>query len=121
MKLLIATTNKGKFKEISEAFETLPYVECVSLDELDKKVDAPEETEKTVEGNALLKATYYGEKTGIRTLADDTGLFIESLDGWPGVYAGRVADSDDERCQKLLEKIGSSEKRDAHFQGCLVL
>ncbi len=122
-KLLIATTNKGKFEEIKKFFDSMPFILCVSLDELDQNVPEPEETEPTIEGNAFLKAKYYAEKTGLLSLADDGGIFIDALDGWPGVKSARAADTD-EKCRALaLKKLAdiSTNNKNAHFRLALSL
>ena len=91
-KLLIATHNKGKLEEFRELLG--PYgVEVVSAGEL--KLPEPVETEDNFVGNARIKAKSAMEATGIITLADDSGLSVDALDGAPGVYtadwAGPVA------------------------------
>jgi XTP/dITP diphosphohydrolase len=82
-KLLIATHNKGKLEEFREILG--PYgVEVTSAGEL--KLAEPEETENTFIGNARIKAKAAMEATGLITLADDSGLMVDALDGAPGVY-----------------------------------
>jgi len=121
-KLLIATTNDGKLKEIKHFLADLPF-EIVGLGDLDKKIEEPEETENTLEGNAILKAKYYAEKTGLLTIADDSGLFVDYLDGWPGVKTARVADKDEDKRAILLRELKdvSKEKRNAEFRVSLAL
>ncbi len=102
--LLIATTNEGKFNEIHEVLVDLPFT-FRSLKEIGKHISEPEETESTLEGNAMLKARYYGNATGMLTMADDTGIFVDALDGWPGVKSARVAPTSEERCALLLERL----------------
>lgn len=122
MKLLIATTNTGKVGEIQSYFHTLPF-ELLSLADLPETIAAPDETELTIEGNAILKATYYANKTGLLTVADDTGLFIDALSGWPGVKAARVADTDDARWQTVLDKLEGVPKaqRSAAFRAAIAV
>ncbi len=122
MKLLIATTNKGKVAEIASYLQTLP-LDLFSLSDLAEPIEPPEETEPTIEGNAVLKAKYYAEKTGLLTIADDSGLFVDALDGWPGVKSARIADTDDHRWQKILDLMQgiSKEKRSATFRACIVV
>ncbi len=86
--LLIATNNKGKIKEIRYMLEAFG-IEVVSLE--DKNIVEPEETGKTFEENALLKAKYYGQMFNMPALADDSGLCIDELDGFPGIYSARYA------------------------------
>ena len=80
--VLIATTNAGKYRELSSLLRDLP-IKTISLNELSEKIPAPDETEETIEGNAILKAKYYAQKSGHITIADDVGLFIDALGGWP--------------------------------------
>jgi XTP/dITP diphosphohydrolase len=65
----------------------------------------PEETGATFEENALLKARYYRELTGLPTVADDSGLEVHVLAGRPGLHSARYAASDDERIAKLLGEL----------------
>lgn len=113
--LLIATTNEGKAKEIKQILADLPF-DFVSLNDLDQIPEAPEEIGDTLEQNALLKATYYAKKTGMLALADDSGLFIEALENWPGIRSARVAQTDDDRCNSVLEKMQNKNNRNASFQ-----
>ena len=87
MKLLIATTNPGKLREIRAILEGT----SVSLHTLDEfpGLEEPEETGATFEDNARLKAIYYAERTGMLTAADDSGLEIDALSGAPGVHSAR--------------------------------
>lgn len=117
-KILIATKNAGKIKEIERSLEKLP-VDLQSLDNFPEIVE-PQETGATFMENAILKARFYAEQTGIRALADDSGLEVEALHGAPGVlsarYAGENAD-DARRIEKLLNELNESpaENRRARF------
>lgn len=108
MKLLIATTNPGKFAEIKRFLGDLS-LELVGL--IDAGItDAVEETGSTFEENAILKATYYMQKSGLPTLADDGGFEIDALDGAPGVKSHRwihkdQEDTDEELIAYTLEKM----------------
>ena len=121
-KILIATGNPGKFKEISSFFSTLSYVEFVSLKDL-SPIESPAEPERTIEANALLKARYYAEKTGMIALADDSGLFIKQLDGYPGVDTALQGDTDEERLSTVLSRAAHLKEgeRDAYFASCVIL
>ena len=123
MKLLVATTNPGKFTEICHGFSTLPFIECVSLKDVGADITEPNEDDQTLEGNALLKARYYAEKTGMVTLADDAGLYIDALNGWPGVVSARIAKTDKDRRDAVLEKLVGvpRERRTAVFRDALAL
>lgn len=91
-RLLIATTNPGKLREIGPLLAGTP-VELVTLDRW-PGLEAPEETGKTFEENARLKALYYAKATGMPTVAEDSGLEIDALGGAPGVESARYAGVD---------------------------
>ena len=118
-KLLIATSNEGKFKEMKEFFKT-QHFDIVSLKDVGIS-ETPEEPFDTVEFNAFTKAKFYGEKSGFLTLADDGGLFIEALGGWPGVQAARIADTEEARRQLVLEKLDGQSNRKAVMKGAWVV
>ncbi|MFN4196992.1 MAG: XTP/dITP diphosphatase [Caldimicrobium sp.] len=116
--LLIATKNQGKIKEISEALSDL---DCTikSLNDF-PDIEPPEETGSTFFQNALLKTKYYAEKTGLLSLADDSGLMVDALGGQPGIYSSRFAGkkaTDEDNIKKLLELMKGipDEKRTARF------
>lgn len=105
-KLLVATHNKGKVKEFAEMLADL-QVNWLGLDEAGVVRDV-EETGTTFRENALLKAQAYAVETGLLTLADDSGLVVDALDGQPGVYTGRYGGpglSYAERYTLLLHKL----------------
>lgn len=118
-KLIIATQNQGKVKEIKELLKNLP-IEVV----LPENEEDVEETGTTFEENALLKANAYHERyPNDLILADDSGLEVDALDGRPGVYSKRYGTSDEHRNQKLLgelEKI-ADKKRTARFISVMAL
>jgi XTP/dITP diphosphohydrolase len=86
-KLLLATTNPGKLREIRGILGGVP-VELVSLEQF-PGIDEPEETGATFAENARLKALYYAAATGLAAVADDSGLEIEALGNAPGVHSAR--------------------------------
>ena len=90
LKIVIATSNRGKIQEMVNAFKDLP-VELVSLADLPEKYPKPVEDGDTFEANSLIKAKYYQQKTGMACLADDSGLEVEALGGAPGVYSARFS------------------------------
>lgn len=98
--IVMATLNKGKIKEFQEILPDDKY-EIRSLDSYDGIVEV-EETGITFEENAVLKAGGYGNFCEEICVADDSGLEVDALGGSPGVYSARFADSDAERCEKLL-------------------
>ena len=89
MKVVIATHNRDKMKEIQGAISDLGW-EVISLYDF-PKIGEIEENGKTLEENALIKAREVFEKTGLPAISDDTGLEVDALDGAPGVYTARYA------------------------------
>lgn len=124
-KVLIATRSKGKFPEITNMLEGLPF-EFLNLNDV---VEIPkgyevEEPATTFEGNAIIKAMTLGKKTGLLTLADDSGLEVDALGGRPGVYSARYAPgTDKDRYEKLLGELKDvlEEKRTARFRCVLAV
>ncbi|HDS30662.1 MAG TPA: RdgB/HAM1 family non-canonical purine NTP pyrophosphatase [Firmicutes bacterium] len=105
-KLLIATTNKGKAKEIIRLFTGIP-AQCVHLGEIsaDSEILAAVESGSSLEENARIKAVHYAKATGLATVAEDAGLVIPVLGGWPGVHSARVAKTDSERIALALSHL----------------
>ncbi len=102
--LLIATGNKGKISGLVAGLEGLPFALVNLHDRGDLK--PVEEPAETFEGNAIIKAMTYGMRTGLLTLADDSGLEIDALQGLPGVRSARyVPGTDEDRCRKILEEM----------------
>ncbi len=105
-RIVIATKNKGKLREMTEAFSDLP-VEIVSLEKFGNLPDAVE-TGSTFAENAEIKARFFMSKTGCACIADDSGLEVDALDGKPGVYSARFAGfhaDDGTNNQKLMEEL----------------
>jgi len=119
-KILIATTNLGKVKEFKSFLGDLPF-QILSLNDLKKCPPAPPENESTIWGNAVVKACYYGEKTGLISLADDSGLFIDALNGGPGVFSARIGKTDGSRRKLILNKMKGAKCRHAVFKAVLAL
>jgi XTP/dITP diphosphohydrolase len=125
MKLLIATRNPGKLKEFQQILKSLDF-KLLSLDQiktLPQDFDIPE-TGKTFKANAILKAKAYGEKTQLMTVADDSGLMVDYLNGQPGVHSSRFAQGDHQAAmQKILKSLISvpQSKRTAKFVSVLAL
>ncbi|HSQ23948.1 MAG TPA: non-canonical purine NTP pyrophosphatase, partial [Pyrinomonadaceae bacterium] len=104
--LLIATFNKGKLQELRQLLAELPFV-ISDLEGLSSIQPIAEHGETFVE-NASLKATGYAKQTGLLTLADDSGLQVNALNGAPGVLSARFAPegaSDTERTTRLLTEL----------------
>lgn len=125
MKILIATHNPGKLKELQKGLLELKDLghEIVSLKELSIN-DEPEETGKDFQENSLLKAKFYSNLSGCLTLADDGGLIIPSLNNEPGVKSRRWKGydaTDEELIQYTLEKLKNyhGNNRSAYLQTCI--
>ena len=106
-KLLLATTNPGKIKELKDIFKQTG-VEILSLNDLDTRYKPPIEDGKTFPDNAEIKAEYYSELTGLPCIADDSGLEVEALNFEPGVYSARYASENatsEENNKKLINEI----------------
>lgn len=120
MKLVFATTNAGKLRELRALL--CGALEVVSASEIP---NAPEvdEDQPSFEGNAEKKARAFAEATSLPSLADDSGLCVEALGGSPGVHSSRYAPNDDARIEKLLEALRDvpDERRSASFRCALCL
>ena len=121
MKLVFATNNLHKLKEVQEMLSN--SIEVLSLKDIGCFEDI-EETERTLEGNAKLKADYITEKYGFDCFADDTGLEVEALDGNPGVYSARYAGEHgnaEKNMEKLLNELQNKSSRKAKFRTIIAL
>jgi XTP/dITP diphosphohydrolase len=125
-KLLIATKNPGKLGELSQFLSDLP-ITIVSLKDVGI-YESVEETGKTFEENALLKAKYYQKLSGLVTLADDGGFEIDALGGAPGVKSrrwihGDIESTDEELIDYTLKQMKGipQEKRGAQLRLVLAL
>jgi XTP/dITP diphosphohydrolase len=101
VRLLVATTNTGKLREIRSVLGEVP-VELVTLRDL-PTIEEPEETGLTFEDNARLKALYYSERSGMTTVAEDSGLVIDGLDGEPGVRSARFLRPDASYAERFAD------------------
>ncbi len=117
-RILIATKNAGKIKELKELTASLP----LQISDLSEFVNVfePEETGATFVENAALKARYYARETNVWALADDSGLEVAALNNAPGVFSARYAGAnvtDAERIEKLLRELNErgEENRRARF------
>ena len=121
MKLVFATNNLHKLKEVQEILSN--SIEVLSLKDIGCFEDI-EETEITLEGNAKLKANYITKKYGFDCFADDTGLEVEALDGKPGVYSARYAGAHgnaEKNMEKLLFELQNKSNRKAKFRTIIAL
>jgi len=123
-KLLIATHNKAKFEEMKMGVKQFaPHLKTISLQNL-KISEQPEETGKTFEENAKLKAYFYSKLTNLPTIADDGGIMIDALNGEPGVKTRRWLGyemSDQELIDHTLKSLQNvpANKRTAQFKACI--
>ena len=122
--LLIATHNKGKVAEFDKLLDGL-NITLKSAADFD--LPEPEETEKTFIGNALLKARAAVKETGVVCLADDSGIAIDALDGAPGIYSARWAETNNGRdfdmaMERVNKEIGGIDgTQTARFVAVLAL
>lgn len=120
LKLVFATNNKNKLKEVQAM---LTNFEIVSLADINCFDDIPE-TAETLEGNAILKANFITKKYGLNCFADDTGLEVEALNNAPGVYSARYAGKENNaeaNMKKLLNELGDIKNRKSHFRTAVAL
>lgn len=122
--LLLASQNPGKLNEMRQLVEGLPF-RVVGPRELGIG-EAPEETGTTFIENATLKALYYAGRSGLTTVADDSGISVDALEGRPGLHSSRFGGegaSDVDRNRLLLEKLKGipHERRGAHFTSAVVV
>lgn len=122
MKLLIATRNAHKLREIREIFD-IPGLEIVSALDYPEIPDVVEDGE-TLEANAIKKAVTLARETGLWSMADDTGLEVAALNGEPGVYSARYAGGDAsyaDNNRKLLGALDGALDRSAQFRCVMAL
>lgn len=117
-RLVIASDNAGKIREFRQLLEPFGF-NVISMREAGFSGEIVEDGD-TFEENAHIKARTVFDATGLPTMADDSGLEIDFLDGAPGVYSARYAGegaSDEERCEKVLDEMHgvARELRDARF------
>ena len=123
-KLLIGTNNRGKVEEYSRLLNNLPIV--FTTPQQERITGDPNEVGTSFSENALIKAQYYASKTGLPTLADDSGLEVDALDGAPGIYSARYAGgaaTDNENNDLLLSNLSDTpwERRTARFRCVIAL
>ena len=116
MKIIAATSNVGKVREIKKIFSD-DKLEILSMGEIGIDIEI-EENGMTFEENALIKARTISKMTNEIALADDSGLCVDAMGGAPGIYSARYAGedaTDDERIEKLLAELNDEENRKAKF------
>jgi XTP/dITP diphosphohydrolase len=121
MTLVFASNNEHKIKEISSLLGDSFML--LSLHDINIIEDIPEE-EPQIEGNALAKARFVHNTSGMDVFADDTGLEIDALNGLPGVHSARFAGENKDssaNIEKVLSMLGNSENRQARFRTIIAL
>ena len=121
MTLVFASNNEHKIKEIKSLLGN--SFTLLSLHDINIKEDIPEE-EPQIEGNALAKARYVFNVSGLDVFADDTGLEIAELNGLPGVHSARFAGENKDssaNIEKVLSLLGNSKNRKARFRTVIAL
>ena len=122
-KLLLATTNQGKIKELKDIFKQTG-VEILSLNDLDTKYEPPIEDGGSYHENARIKAVYYSKLTGLPCIADDSGLEVQVLDNKPGIFSARYAGDNAtsaENNEKLVNMMGALDHSSAFYTCVLYL
>ena len=121
MKLVFASNNKNKIKEIQLLLPA--SIQLLSLEDIGCTEEIAE-TAATIEGNAQIKANYITEKYGYDCFADDSGLEVEALNGEPGVFSARYAGepkNDENNIDKLLANLKDIENKKANFKTVICL
>ena len=121
MTLVFASNNEHKITEIKSLLGN--NIRLLSLRDVNITEDIPE-LEPTIEGNALAKARFAHNASGMNVFADDTGLEIDALDGLPGVHSARFAGEDKDssaNIEKVLSMLGNNGNRDARFRTVIAL
>ena len=123
MKLVIASSNRGKLAEIGALFRG-SGIECIPQAELG--IDDAEENASTFVENALLKARHAARATGLPALADDSGLCVDALGGAPGLYSARYAGAHGDASANIIKLLDALQDvpeaaRTAHFHAVIVL
>lgn len=123
MRLLIATQNKGKLRELQNLLSEIP-VTLILPDEVGLSAFEVAETGGTLGENAILKATAFARESGLYAISDDTGLYVDALNGEPGIYPARYGGPGLDaagRRRKLLDTLGTTplEQRTTRFE-CVV-
>lgn len=127
-KLVFATHNNGKIKELNLLFKQSIFNNIEILKASDFSIIEPKETGITFKENALIKAKYVATQTKLPSIADDSGLCIDSLDGFPGFRSAELAEElgkgkrdFNKAMQYILNKLQMQNNRKAKFVSCLCL
>ena len=120
MKVILASRNQGKIRELTKILRPLEF-DLASQKDYD--IESPEETGQTFIENALIKAREVSEKSGLPSIADDSGISVPMLDGAPGIYSARYAgDSgdDDQNNEKLINALSNIADKSAFYYCVMV-
>ena len=123
MKLVFATSNPNKIKEVAEILSKNLTFQIIPMSELGLVEEIPE-TSPTIEGNALQKARYLHDRFNVNCFAEDTGLEIESLNGEPGVLSARYAGEEKNAAANMnlvLKNLSTKGNRRARFRTVIAL
>lgn len=115
-KLIVATSNPGKLQEMQEYLTGLDWELALKPAELEI-----EETGNTFMENAIIKASEVAKALARWSIADDSGLAVDALNGAPGIYSARYAKTDRERINRLLKELGNNPNRQAQFVCAIAL
>ncbi len=115
-KIVMASGNKGKLREIASLLE---HLAVTVVPQSDFGVEDADETGTTFEENAVIKARHAAQETGLPAIADDSGLTVDALGGRPGVYSARYSGegaTDDSNIDKLMDELDGVDERGAAFR-----
>ena len=115
-KLVVATSNPGKLQEMQEYLTGLDWELVLKPAELEI-----EETGKTFIENAIIKASEVAKALNEWSIADDSGLAVDALNGAPGIYSARYAKTEEDRINRLLKELGNNPNRQARFVCAIAL
>ena len=120
MKIVLASGNRNKYREMKDAFSPIG-IELIFGGDVDAQTDI-DETGSSYEENALLKATAWSKMLGLPAMADDSGLEVCALGGAPGIHSARaVPGTDSDRTNWLLSKMEGIKDRRARFVSCIAV
>jgi XTP/dITP diphosphohydrolase len=117
VRLLVATSNPGKLREVREILGAVLSSGHALVSLADLGIEPPEETGSTFAQNAMQKATAAALRSGLWALGDDSGLCVDALDGAPGIRSARYDDTEESRRQKVLRLLAAvpAPRRGAQF------
>ena len=121
IKIVFATNNKNKIKEVQKLLPT--NIELIGLKDIGCEDDIPE-TQHTIKGNSIQKVNYINSKYNLDCFADDTGLEISALNGDPGVHSARYAGlerNSKKNIEKVLKNLNNIKNRNARFKTVIAL